>query len=148
MRADAYPLETVLGERQQWVVPVYQRHYEWETDEDRQLPKLWADLQDQSVDRLEKRSPFPHYFGAIIFSEPPQQAFGAVRQRFLVDGQQRITTFQLVFIAIRESARNHQVSRLVDVINAYLFNEKSASMLDAERERFKLWPSAYDRRVR
>jgi hypothetical protein len=147
MRADAYPLETVLGERQQWVVPVYQRHYEWETDEDRQLPKLWADLQDESVDRLEKRSPFPHYFGAIIFSEPPQQAYGAVRQRFLVDGQQRITTFQLVLIAIREAARNHQVSRLVDVINAYLFNEKSASMLDAERERFKLWPSAYDRKL-
>ncbi len=36
MRADAYPLDTVLGERQQWVVPVYQRHYEWETEENRQ----------------------------------------------------------------------------------------------------------------
>ncbi|MGH9434380.1 MAG: DUF262 domain-containing protein [Terriglobia bacterium] len=147
MRADAYPLDTVLGERQQWVVPVYQRHYEWETEEDRQLPKLWADLQDEAIDRLEKRSPFPHYFGAIIFSEPQQQAFGAVRQRFLVDGQQRITTFQLVLIAIRESARAHQVSRLVDVISAYLFNEKSASMLDGERERFKLWLSSYDRKL-
>jgi hypothetical protein len=40
MRADAYPLETVLGEGQQWVVPVYQRHYEWDTGEERQLPKL------------------------------------------------------------------------------------------------------------
>ena len=147
MRADAYPLDTVLGERQQWVVPVYQRHYEWETEEDRQLPKLWADLQDEAIDRLEKRNPFPHYFGAIIFSEPQQQAFGAVRQRFLVDGQQRITTFQLVLIAIRESARAHKVLRLVDVINSYLFNEKSASMLDAEREHFKLWPSAYDRKL-
>jgi uncharacterized protein with ParB-like and HNH nuclease domain len=126
-------------------VPVYQCHYESETEQDRQLPKLWADLQDEAVDRLEKRCPFPHYFGALIFSEREQQAFGAVRQRFLVDGQQRITTFQLVLVAIRKSARAHQVSRLVDVINAYLFNEKSASMLDPERERFKLWPSSYDR---
>lgn len=147
MRADAYPLETVLLERQQWVVPVYQRHYEWETEEDRQLPKLWADLQDEAVDRLEKRTQFPHYFGAIIFSEPQQQPFGTVRQRFLVDGQQRITTFQLVLIALRESARTNEVPRLVDAVNAYLFNEKSASMLDAERERFKLWPSAYDRKL-
>jgi hypothetical protein len=147
MRADAYPLDTVLGERQQWVVPVYQRHYEWETGEDRQLPKFWADLQDEAVERLEKRSPFPHYFGAIIFSEPANQAFGAVRRRFLVDGQQRITTFQLVLAAIRETARTHQVLRLVDVVNAYLFNEKSASMLDADRERFKLWPSSYDRKL-
>jgi len=147
MRADAFPLDTVLGERQQWVVPVYQRHYEWETSEDKQLPKFWDDLQDETVDRLDKRSPFPHYFGAIIFAEPQNQAFGAVRRRFLVDGQQRITTFQLVLIAIRETARTHEVTRLVDVVNAYLFNEKSASMLDADRERFKLWPSSYDRRL-
>ena len=147
MRADAFPLDTVLGERQQWVVPVYQRHYEWETSEDKQLPKFWDDLQDEAVDRLDKRSPFPHYFGAIIFAEPQNQAFGAVRRRFLVDGQQRITTFQLVLIAIRETARTHEVTRLVDVVNAYLFNEKSASMLDADRERFKLWPSSYDRRL-
>ncbi|MGH9428329.1 MAG: DUF262 domain-containing protein, partial [Terriglobia bacterium] len=147
MRADTYPLDTVLGERQQWVVPVYQRHYEWETAEDKQIPKLWADLQDEALERLEKRTPFPHYFGAIIFSEPPVQAFGAVRRRFLVDGQQRITTFQLVLAAVREVARMKGVARFVDVINAYLFNEKSASMLDPDRERFKLWPSSYDRKL-
>jgi uncharacterized protein with ParB-like and HNH nuclease domain len=147
MRADAYPLDTVLGERQQWVVPVFQRHYEWETSEDKQLPKLWADLQDEAVERLEEREPFPHYFGAIIFSEPQNQPFGAVRQRLLIDGQQRITTFQLVLTAIRETARNHDTLRLVDVVNAYLFNEQSASMMDADRERFKLWPSSYDRKL-
>jgi hypothetical protein len=147
MKADAFPLDIVLGERQQWVVPVYQRHYEWETAEDRQLPKLWADLQDETVDRLEKRNAYPHYFGAIIFAEPQNQSFGAVRRRFLIDGQQRITTFQLLLIAIRETARKKGVSRLVDVVNAYLFNEKSASMLDPNRERFKLWPSSYDRKL-
>lgn len=145
MRADAYPLDTVLGERQQWVVPVYQRHYEWETGEDRQIPKLWADLQDEALDRIENRTVFPHYFGAIIFSESQNQVFGSVRQRFLVDGQQRVTTFQLVLAAIREVAREQGEERLVDVINSYLYNEKSASMVHPDRERFKLWPSAYDR---
>ena len=112
-----------------------------------QLPKLGLDLEDEAVDRLEGRSPFPHYFGAIIFSESRSQAFGAVRRRFLVDGQQRITTFQSALAANREIARKRDVLRLVDVVNAYLFNEKSASMLDAERERFKLWPSSYDRKL-
>lgn len=37
------------AERHQWVVPVYQRHYECETGEDRQIPKLWDDLQDEAV---------------------------------------------------------------------------------------------------
>ncbi len=147
MRADAHPLETILGERNQWVVPVYQRHYEWETAEDRQIPKLWADLQDEAADRLEGRSPFPHYFGAIIYSEVANRAFGSVPFRFLVDGQQRITTFQLVLVAIREVARQKGAGRLVGVIDTYLFNEKGNGMADPERERFKLWPSAYDRKL-
>lgn len=145
MRADAYPLDTVLGERQQWVVPVYQRHYEWETAEDRQLPKLWDDLRDKTIEHLDARTPFPHYFGAILYSEPHNQPFGAVRQRFLVDGQQRITTFELTLAAIREVARNRQILRFLTVIDAYLLNEKSQSMADPGREQFKLWPSTFDR---
>lgn len=147
MRADAYPLDSVLGEKQQWVVPVYQRHYEWDTGEDQQLPKLWQDLSDKAIERLEDRTPFPHYFGAIIYSEPANQPFGSVRRRLLVDGQQRITTFKLVLAAIREVARDNTVPPLLDVINAYLFNEQGGGMRDPGRDRFKLWPSSYDREL-
>lgn len=145
MRADAYPLETVLGEKQQWVVPVYQRHYEWGTYEGEQIPKLWEDLRDKTLERLEERNQFPHYFGAIIFSEPSSQEFGTIRKRFLVDGQQRITTFKLALTAIREVARENELEDLVFVVDSYLFNETGPSIKDPERERFKLWPSRYDR---
>ena len=145
MKANPYSLDAVLGQRQQWVVPVYQRHYEWETTEDKQLPKLWDDLREEALERLDRKAQLPHYFGAIIYSEPQNQTFGAVPQRFLVDGQQRITTFQLVLAALKEVAREKKVTRLVAAIDAYLFNEKTASMLDPAREGFKLWPSAYDR---
>ena len=147
MDAKAHDLNFVLGQKQHWVVPVYQRHYEWETGTDKQIPKLWGDLRDKAVDRLDDRSPFPHYFGAIIYSEPSKQAFGSTPRRFLVDGQQRITTFQIVIAALREVARERGIERIVEVANTYLFNEKSAGMTDPEREQFKLWPSAYDRRL-
>ncbi len=147
MDAKAHDLNFVLGQKQHWVVPVYQRHYEWESTADKQIPKLWGDLRDKALDRLDDRSPFPHYFGAIIYSEPSQQAFGATPRRFLVDGQQRITTFQVVLAALREIAREHDMEQIVEVANTYLFNEKSAGMTEPERERFKLWPSAYDRRL-
>ncbi|XYK78478.1 MAG: DUF262 domain-containing protein [Labrenzia sp.] len=146
MDAKAHDLNFVLGQRQQWVVPVYQRHYEWETDADKQIPKLWDDLRDKAVERLEEdRTPLPHYFGAIIYAEPSKQAFGVVPLRFLVDGQQRITTFQIVLAAIREAARKLDIKHLIEVANTYLFNDENKGMKDAEKERFKLWPSAYDR---
>lgn len=146
MDAKAHDLNFVLGQRQQWVVPVYQRHYEWETDTDKQIPKLWDDLRDKAVERLEEdRKPLPHYFGAIIYSEPAKQAFGVVPLRFLVDGQQRITTFQIVLVAIREVARKLDIKNLVEVTSTYLFNDQNKGMKDAEKERFKLWPSSYDR---
>ena len=145
MRSDVCPLSSVLNQRQQWVVPVYQRHYEWETGQDKQIPKLWDDLKDKVTESLDKRTPFPHYFGAIIFSEPPSQPYGVVPQRFLVDGQQRIITFQLTLVAIREVARDYQMSRILDAIDAYLYNERGTSMIKPDRERFKLWPSSFDR---
>lgn len=147
MRADAYSLEQVLSEKQQWVVPVYQRHYEWDVGEDGQLPKLWGDLQDQAAEHLEGRPRLPHYFGAIIYAEPRNQAFGTIRKRFLVDGQQRITTFNLFLTAFRQVAREHELSRHVDVSGTYLFNERSPSMREPDRECFKLWPSSYDRQL-
>ena len=145
MRADATPLNDVLLERQQWVVPVYQRHYEWETGEDKQLPKFWDDLMDRSLESLVGRTPYPHYFGAIIVSAVSNQKPGVVRERYLVDGQQRITTFQLTLATIREVAREHGMLRLIDSIDAYLYNEIGRGMANSERERFKLWPSNYDR---
>lgn len=144
MEAYARSLDVVLKERQQWVVPVYQRHYSWKSDDDEQIPNLWSDLRDQTLMILEGRKPFPHYFGAIIYSQPMKQPFGAVTQRHLVDGQQRITTFQLVLAALREAARDSGLDK-DDVINAYLFNDISKSMSEPEREKFKLWPSSYDR---
>lgn len=147
MRADAFRLEVVLGEKQQWVVPVYQRHYEWETNEDKQIPKLWEDLHDQAEERLDGRQAYPHYFGAIIYSEPSGQRFGTVRKRYLVDGQQRITSFELVLIAIREAARERKIPQIQDVVDAYLFNEVGKGMVDPEREKYKLWSSAYDRQL-
>ena len=147
MRADVYSLDDILGERRQWVVPVYQRHYEWETvPEDRQIPEFWYDLKEKVVENLGNRCSFPHYFGAIIsFQSPKKQRLGKVPQHFLVDGQQRITTFQLALTAIREVARDCNISGILDTVDSYIYNAQSRGMDDPDRERFKLWSSSFDR---
>lgn len=145
MQAKDYALNVVLQERQQWVIPVYQRTYSWQTFADKQLPKLWDDLRERAEECLESRKPKPHFVGAIIYSQPNDQPFGTVNRRFLVDGQQRITTFNLVLCALREVARENGLARLVSAIEAYLFNAKSDSMAEPDREQFKLWSSSHDR---
>lgn len=145
MHAKDWTLNAVLQERQQWVIPVYQRTYAWETRPEKQLPKLWDDLRDQAISVLDVGKPKSHFVGAIIYSEPKEQPFGAVNKRFLVDGQQRITTFSLVLCALRECARDHDIDRIVATADEYILNARSASMAVPEREEFKLWSSSYDR---
>ena len=145
MHAKDYSLNEVLKERQQWVIPVYQRHYAWEIGADKQLPKLCNDICDRALEVLENKKPSPHFVGAIIYSEPKNQPFGTVHKRFLVDGQQRVTTFSLALCALRELAEKYNAKQLVNAINEFVFNAKSDAMVNPDREQFKLWSSSFDR---
>ena len=138
-------LGELLQNRHQWVVPVYQRHYAWSIDDDRQLDHLWADLKGQIKIVIEDRNAvIPHYFGAIITSH--QSRVGVVPDNILVDGQQRITTFKLLLIALREVARKLGTERQVSVIKNYLYNTEDGGMAEPEKEKYKLWPSHFDRK--
>ena len=128
-------------------MPVYQRHYAWDTGDNGQITRLWEDIEEKAKEFLAGGVAYPHYIGAIIVAEPLNQPFGTVRQRLIVDGQQRITAFQLVLTAIREVARQNEFENLLPVINSYLFNEISGGMSKPEVEKYKLWPSSFDRKL-
>lgn len=145
MHAKDWKLNEVLQERQQWVIPVYQRHYAWEVTDGKQIPTLWEDLFERAEEKLDGLDVKPHFVGAIIYSQPTDQPFGTVNKRFLVDGQQRITTFNLVLSALRENARSNGCEQTSNAIDEYLFNAKSGGMADPDKEQFKLWSSSFDR---
>ena len=145
MDAKDYCLEAVLRERQQWVIPVYQRTYSWETSDGKQLPNLWSDLESKAVEQLESGKVSPHFCGAIIYSEPRERTFSTVNRRFLVDGQQRITTFNIALCAIREVAKEHALEQYIHETDDFVLNPITNAMTDPERDRFKLWSSSIDR---
>jgi uncharacterized protein with ParB-like and HNH nuclease domain len=145
MHAKDWKLNDVLQERQQWVIPVYQRHYAWEVRDDKQIPTLWEDLRERAEEKLDGHDIKPHFVGAIIYSQPTDQPFGTVNKRYLVDGQQRITTFNLVLTALRENARVEGCEQISNAIDEYLFNAKSGGMAEPDKEQFKLWSSSFDR---
>ena len=144
MDAKIKTLRNLLKYPQRWVVPVYQRHYEWSIDDDRQLDHLWEDLKGQiEIFIKDHNKVIPHYFGAIIISR--QSSFGVMPDNILVDGQQRITTFKLLLIALREVARTLESEKQVLAIENYLYNAEENEMEEPEKEKYKLWPSYFDR---
>ena len=144
MNADDYPVEVVLKEARRFMVPLYQRKYQWA---DRRLLPFWEDVEAKAGEVLEGQSKFQHYMGALILSPVGPAAQIALTPKVqIVDGQQRLTTFQLFLAALREVARGHGQTALIEDVEGYLFNQILSKDNDP-LTRFKLTPTPSDRVV-
>ena len=78
---------------QQLVVPLFQRPYVW--DEQNQWAPLWQDV--RRLIEARERDPFgqlTHFLGAIVVQAHDMQ-LGHIPDNNIIDGQQRLTTLQL-----------------------------------------------------
>lgn len=89
------PLE-VFFQPQQLMVPLFQRPYVW--SQDGQWQPLWDDVQRLADRLLRGEDPAPHFLGAVVLQHVLQEA-GRVQARSVIDGQQRLTTLQILFHA-------------------------------------------------
>lgn len=141
MDADDHPVEVVLKEARRFMVPLYQRKYQWG---DKRLEPFWDDVSAKAAEVLDGGSKFEHYMGALILSPVEEGSQIARTPRVqVVDGQQRLTTFQIFLAALREVARDHELEDLMGHINGYLFNEPKNKDKDP-LTRFKLTPTPSD----
>lgn len=127
--------------KKRYLIPLYQRQYAWRVSP--QLELLWADI-EAAVDRInsDRSTLSPHFMGAMVISQI--KTFGKQVQAFeIIDGQQRLTTFQLLLTALRDVASGIG-SRYADELQKYLVND--GVMETPGVERYKLWPSLTDRR--
>lgn len=128
--------------KRRYLIPLYQRQYSWRDDP--QIGLLWEDI-ERAVTRIEtdRTSLIPHFMGAIVINQV--KTFGAQVQAFeVIDGQQRLTTFQLLLAALRDVAAEHG-SPYAQEIAKYLLND--GVMERPDEEKYKLWPSITDRRA-
>lgn len=141
MKTEIETLGEVFTNQEQWTVPVYQRHYVWKSEEDDQIPGMWDDWKSQATKILNGKPLRPHYFGAIIYSYK-RASRGKFLRNDLVDGQQRLTTFQLAFAALRDTSRIFDYGKTKE-IGKYLLN-KFDEEPEREDDRYKLLPSKHD----
>lgn len=141
MDADDFKVEAVLKEDRRFIVPLYQRKYQW--SENRLLP-FWEDVQAKAAEVLSDDSKFEHYMGALIIA--PVDIGSQISKTPIVqvvDGQQRLTTFQLFLAALREAAKRHDLVDFTNNINGYLYNNPKSKDTDP-LTKFKLTPTPSD----
>lgn len=144
MQADDHAVEEILSEGRRFMVPLYQRKYQWH---DTQLIPFWEDVEAKAVEVLEGESRFQHYMGALILSPIGEAAQIGVTPRVqVVDGQQRLTSFQLFLAALREVAHKHKCEDVAEHVRDYLFNKLKTKDTD-KLTRFKLTPTPSDQEI-
>jgi hypothetical protein len=125
----------------QYVIPVFQRHYVW--DKENQWEALWEDILSQARAKLDG-SPKPHYCGAIVLDQKKQQGVEELARFDVIDGQQRLTTFQIVMSAMRDVGAAHGHTDLLKKLVPLLVNQNFADLPNPESDQFKLCPTRYD----
>ena len=136
----------VFADSKRLIVPIYQRTYEWTPE--RQIETLMDYVEAKAEGQLANEpARFLHYMGALLLIPRFGFVFGRIPVFDIVDGQQRITTFQIALAALRDLATERGEQSIADQIRPLLFNLDEASMQDKKAERFKLEPTRLDREI-
>ena len=130
IRGDAKNIRALLGGAK-YSVDYYQREYKWQT---KQVTELIDDLAGKFLESFEsddERSEvesYGHYFlGSIIISDKEGR-------KFLIDGQQRLTTLSLLLIYLHTLiGESEQRGQIADLIFSQKFGKRSFNLDVQER---------------
>lgn len=141
MDANAVSLLALFETKMQLEVPLFQRQYIWQRE--KHWEPLWEDIARKFSDYLDDRKETPvHFLGAMVLDQKQTPAT-AVGKRQVIDGQQRLTTFQIFLSAFRDFCRDHGCEELANECAKYTLNE--GRMAAPEVDKFKVWPTQLDR---
>ena len=117
MRARDAKLRDVLNRKGQFLVPPYQRRYQWGAEH---IAELFEDVLRIGRDPVQTHR---HYTGALVVHPDPEDPVGDVPRWYIVDGQQRLTTISMILAAIGLAADGGGSERSRDAIeDDYLKN--------------------------
>lgn len=143
MKADTVDLAAIFGKPVHYLVPLYQRPYVW-TREDQWEP-LWQDVQavaDRQLDDTPGNDAIPHFLGAVVL-EQALVGSGMIEARTIIDGQQRLTTLQLLVAAARSLAVERDLDGPRQMFEKLLFNE--GFLVKRAGDELKVLPTQRDR---
>ena len=129
MKAAETKVDRFLGSNETaFAIPVYQRNYDWAKT---QCAQLFKDILAVGADETQSG----HFIGSIVYVHDDVHAVAALQEFTLIDGQQRLTTLTLIYIAIYRhflaAGEDREAQR---IYKTYLINEFAE---DAEKLKLK-----------
>ena len=153
MEVNILTMQKLFGSVVRYQIPTFQRPYVWNKED--QWEPLWNDVRNTAEIYMENNSGTgagsrvsllnqsrAHFLGAVVVQ---QQMFpaGEIGTRLVIDGQQRLTTSQLLLDAIQEVMERLGHVRIAKRMSSLVLNDDA--FVDDEDDVFKVWPTLNDR---
>lgn len=145
MKANPMKVVSLFEPTHRYVVPIFQRHYVWSKSE--QWEPLWGDIEEKLAEKRLGRQVAPHFLGAVILDSTRRTSSKEVSRFLVIDGQQRLTTLQILITAIRDVAEFQGQKNIGRIAERCLLNPDVELMERPDQEVFKLWPTQVNRDV-
>lgn len=126
-------VEYMDGAKKRFVIPVYQRNYDWKMENCKQL---FDDL--VKIIRNDRKS---HFFGSIVSVYNPD---GRNSEYLIIDGQQRLTTVSLLFLAMYNLIEKKVVTADDPSLSRQLYEDFLVDKYQPQETRIKLKPVKND----
>lgn len=150
MKADTLKLTQIFRKDIRYIVPMFQRPYVWNEEEHWQV--LWEDLRQVVEELIKRRSEQdpepgealdvpPHFLGAMVLDQlhvPVKK----LESREVIDGQQRLTTLQVLLSAVEATAQELEVDDQAALVRKLIYNDED--LVVEPEDRYKIWPIAPD----
>jgi len=124
------------GAKKRFVIPVYQRNYNWKTENCKQL---FDDL--LKIIRNGRKS---HFFGSIVSVFNPE---GRYTEFLVIDGQQRLTTVSLLLLAMYNLTKEGVIIPATPSLTQEIYEGYLVDKFQPEETRIKLKPVKNDQRA-
>lgn len=141
MKPDTHTVTQLFERDVRYIVPLYQRPYVW--DADHQWAPLWDDVtallqhqEDSDLSGLWSR-----FLGAIVV-EQDKTVPGEIPRLTVIDGQQRLTTLQLLIAAAAKSVAASGAENDAALLRELAVNNPRKA---SGTERLKVWPTNANR---
>lgn len=129
-------IEYMEGSKKRFIIPVYQRNYDWKTEN---CKKLYDDL--IKVIKNNRRS---HFFGSLVSVYEPS---GRNTEFLVIDGQQRLTTVSLLFLAMYNLINGGVIIPKDTSLGKQIYEDFLVDKYQPEETRIKLKPVKNDQKA-